>query len=329
MIIYAMRIIERYFGSSKYAAFIFVIINLSTLLEIGALVTGIKFGLRYIPGGPYALIFAMLYQYHRLVPVLYRFRIFGVTFDNKSFLYLLSLQIFISQGINTIIPCVCGLLSGALYRSDIGNIKQWRFPNKIQSLGSKYLQPVLVTPPIPRSNHTLPIQRPITAMSSALGVENLVASATGVTNNDNNNNNNNSNNNNNNINETNSQRRRQSLDDSDDDHRSIVSISSTSISSTTSSIPSLIDAHQRARHERPSTSANSVRDYIDALTGRTPLTQNEVQPPSQQHLRVLTTMFPNHTRESITDALSASHNNINRAVEIMLHTPIPNQNDYN
>lgn len=213
---------------------------------------------------------------------------------------------------------MCGLLSGALYRSDISNIKQWRFPNKFQSFSSKYLQPVLATPPIPRSSHTLPIQRPITAMSSALDVESLVASAAGVTNN------------NNNINETNSQRRRQSLDDSDDDNHSIHSIStSLSISSTSSSTPSLIDSHQRARHERPSTSTNSVREYIDALTGRTPLTQNEVQPPSQQHLRVLTTMFPNHTMESITDALSASHNNINRAVEIMLHTPIPNQNDYN
>ncbi|KAI9306518.1 hypothetical protein BJ944DRAFT_263446 [Cunninghamella echinulata] len=338
MIIYAMRIIERYFGSSKYAAFIFVIINISTLLEVGALVTGIKFGLRYIPGGPYALLFAMLYQYHRLVPVLYRFRIFGITFNNKSFLYMLSLQIFISQGVNTIIPCICGLLSGALYRSNISNIKQWRFPSKLQSISLKYLQPVLATPPIPRTNHALPIQRPITAMSSALDVESLVASATGT---------NNTNNNNDNDNESSITRRRQSLNDDDDDNDDITSIhshstnsiiTSRSIHSISPSSPlsptsttSLLEPQQQQRGgriDRSTTSTNSVRDYIDALTGRAPLTQNEIQPPSQRHLTVLTTMFPNHSRESITDALSASHNNINRAVEIMLHTPVPNQDNY-
>jgi hypothetical protein len=34
-------------------------------------------------------------------------------------------------------------------------------------------------------------------------------------------------------------------------------------------------------------------------------------------------MFPDHPRETITRALSSAHNDLNRAVEIMLSTPSP------
>ncbi|RUP46073.1 hypothetical protein BC936DRAFT_147391, partial [Jimgerdemannia flammicorona] len=51
MVLYHLRVIERHFGSSKYAAFLFVSSVISTLLEVGALVSGGPFGLRYIPAG--------------------------------------------------------------------------------------------------------------------------------------------------------------------------------------------------------------------------------------------------------------------------------------
>ncbi|KAI8076884.1 uncharacterized protein BX664DRAFT_344168 [Halteromyces radiatus] len=302
MIIYSMRIIERQFGTSKYVAFVFVTICLATLLEIGALVTGIKLGFRYVPGGPYALLFAMLYQYHRMVPGLYRFRIFNITFNNKIFLYMLCFQIFISQGVNTIVPCVCGLLAGAFYRSDVGGIKQWRFSDRLQSFSSRYLQPLLATPPVPRSNNALPIRRPIIA----IGMEGLVATATGIG-----------------INNNDNNRRRRSADNTmsatstsmgDDDDDAL------SINTDTSIASNEIRRNTGNRVAGPST---SMRDYLDALTGRTPLTSSEIEPPLPEHLIVLSSMFPDHPRETITNALSAAHNNINRAVEIMLHTPAP------
>lgn len=37
-------------------------------------------------------------------------------------------------------------------------------------------------------------------------------------------------------------------------------------------------------------------------------------------------MFPDHPRENITRALSSAHNDLNRAVEIMLSTPTPANN---
>lgn len=106
-------------------------------------------------------MFSALYQYHRIIPVTYRFRVFGIVMSNKLFLYVLALQVAFSQSFGTLTPAVCGILSGALYRTDIGNIKQWRFPAWIQKLTIRFIKPYLVSPPIARSAATTPSQRPI------------------------------------------------------------------------------------------------------------------------------------------------------------------------
>ncbi|KAI8145707.1 hypothetical protein BJV82DRAFT_678481 [Fennellomyces sp. T-0311] len=156
LLMYSMRVIERQYGSAKYAAFVFITLWVATFLELGALVSGAKLGFRRIPGGPYALIFSMLYQYHRIVPATYRFRIFGATFNDKMFLYAPALQMFISQSFATIIPCICGLMAGALYRSDTGNIKKWRFPGYVRSVASRVSDASLASGPIPRTSSTMP-----------------------------------------------------------------------------------------------------------------------------------------------------------------------------
>lgn len=61
---------------------------------------------------------------------------------------------------------------------------------------------------------------------------------------------------------------------------------------------------------------------MDTITGRD-VAGSELEPPSPEHTRVLLAMFPDHPRETITRALSSAHNNLNRAVEIMLSTPAP------
>lgn len=70
-------------------------------------------------------------------------------------------QLALSQSFQTLIPAICGLLSGALYRTDIGNIKRWRFPLIFQKLTIRFIKPFLVSPPIARSSATTPSQRPI------------------------------------------------------------------------------------------------------------------------------------------------------------------------
>lgn len=111
--------------------------------------------------GSYALIFSVLYQYHRIIPVTYRFRIFGLVMNDKMFLYVLAFQLALSQSYQTLTPAVCGLLSGTLYRTDIANIKKWRFPVLFQKLSTRFIKPYLVSPPIARSAATTPVPRPI------------------------------------------------------------------------------------------------------------------------------------------------------------------------
>ncbi|KAI9257177.1 hypothetical protein BDA99DRAFT_539281 [Phascolomyces articulosus] len=267
LLIYAMRVIERQYGTAKYAAFVFLTLWISTFLELGALVSGAKLGFRRIPGGPkksplknekhdsYALIFSMLYQYHRIIPSTYRFRIFGATLNDKMFLYAPAIQIFISQSFATMIPCICGLMAGALYRSDVGNMKKWRFPKHIRNVTTRMSDASLASGPTPRSSATMPT----TARSSE-----ILTTAANLRNRRSNNNN-----------------------------------------------------TPRAR----TANTTDVREYIDTLTGRGAAA--EVQPPPEEDVRLLMSMFPDHPRETIMRAFSSGHNNMNRAVEIMLSTPAP------
>lgn len=65
----------------------------STLLELVSLMLFHRVGLNFMSLGPSALIFSILYQYSRIVPPVYNYRIFGVPLSNKSLNYLLALQV--------------------------------------------------------------------------------------------------------------------------------------------------------------------------------------------------------------------------------------------
>ncbi|KAI8369886.1 hypothetical protein EDC96DRAFT_543050 [Choanephora cucurbitarum] len=269
LLLYTLRVIERQYGSAKYIAFIALSAIIATFLEIGALVVGAQIGLKSIPSGPYAILFSSLYQYHRIIPITYRFRIFGIVMTDKLFLYILAIQMAFSQSYQTLVPTLCGLLAGALYRTDITNMKQWRFPGILQRLTKRLIKPYLVSSPIARSAATTPTQRPFIA-----GITPVDA-----------------------ITNTGLRNRR---------------TTNTSVS-TRSSIEESLSAGEGTA---------SVREYIDTFTGRD-VAGSDLEPPSTEHTRVLMAMFPDHPRETIIRALSSAHNNLNRAVEIMLSTPSP------
>ncbi len=46
-----------------------------------------------IPGGPFAILFAILYQYMRLVPPAYHFKIFGLGMSDKFWIYAIAFQV--------------------------------------------------------------------------------------------------------------------------------------------------------------------------------------------------------------------------------------------
>ena len=74
-------------------SFITVSTLVATISEFGSLLLLNNLGLNIIPASPIALVFSILYQFSRIVPSIYQFRIFGVVFNNKSFTYLLGAQV--------------------------------------------------------------------------------------------------------------------------------------------------------------------------------------------------------------------------------------------
>lgn len=78
---------------SSMQSFALVSTILAITLEFLSLLLFQRVGLNNIAMGPSALIFAMLYQYSRIVPSAYNFRMFGVPLTNKSLVYLLALQV--------------------------------------------------------------------------------------------------------------------------------------------------------------------------------------------------------------------------------------------
>ncbi|KDN48078.1 hypothetical protein RSAG8_03094, partial [Rhizoctonia solani AG-8 WAC10335] len=120
--------IERTFGSHKYFSFLVAAALVSTLLNFSSLLAFYRFGLNYIPAGPTAILFAILYQYERVVPSAYNFRILGITMSNKTFTYLIAFPITISHMPGSMLVALTGLATGALYRSDITNLKSYRAP---------------------------------------------------------------------------------------------------------------------------------------------------------------------------------------------------------
>ncbi|CAO3687266.1 unnamed protein product [Umbelopsis ramanniana] len=258
IMIYHMRVIERHFGTAKYAAFIAIAWLVSTLLEVGALVMLAKLGLRSIPAGPFAILFAMLYQYHRIIPVTYKFKIFGVTLSDKMYIYVIATHMMLSQSIATIAPAACGLFAGALYRSDIIGIKRWRFPKVVNNFATRFLLPFVASAPAARSTATTPEQR---AQSTGLPMEAMMASG-------------------------------------------------------------IRNRRQAGRAGQPRGGVDgTMREYIGTLAGRAPEAGTSARPPSEEHIAILMTMFPGQTRETVIHALATAHNDLNRAVEIMLSSP--------
>ncbi|KAI8096790.1 uncharacterized protein BX664DRAFT_383181 [Halteromyces radiatus] len=155
-LIYRLRIIERRYGSSKFAALAFISIVMSSLLHH---VTGLTLGAtsRSTLTGPYALIFAILYQYHLIVPSTYQVPVLmKITMTDKSYVYAAAAQLLLLQLPSSIVPSLYGLLSGVLYNFDGSNMKDWRFPSWLRSFASNYILPILgTTSPTPSSSNYL------------------------------------------------------------------------------------------------------------------------------------------------------------------------------
>ncbi|KAI0082497.1 hypothetical protein K474DRAFT_1611586 [Panus rudis PR-1116 ss-1] len=176
--------IERAYGSMKYGSFALLataINSLTTFVTMLIIQAVPRLGqiFNYIPAGPTALVFSIIYQYLRLVPQAYQFKIFGIGMSDKIWFYVLAFQLAISQLPASMVPTAVGLLTGALYRSDFLQLKGWRLSHRLARLLQTWIGPVLGdNRQIRRTNRVLPERRSAASVLQALlGVDEPITTA--------------------------------------------------------------------------------------------------------------------------------------------------------
>lgn len=131
-LLYYFRMFERQIGSNKHSVFVLFSIFTSLFFEVLALVL-LKDSISSLASGPYGLIFASFVPFFCDIPVSSRLRIFGINFSDKSFIYLAGLQLLLSSGRRSLVPGICGILVGILYRANVFHIQRIKFPEFISS----------------------------------------------------------------------------------------------------------------------------------------------------------------------------------------------------
>ncbi|KAG6744689.1 hypothetical protein POTOM_051326 [Populus tomentosa] len=150
-LLYYFRVFERQIGSNKYLVFILFSVIVSLLFEVfavallkvqvysaGCVLAKIRaYSFIYalhasfidpsanLPtSGPYGLIFASFVPFYFDIPVSTRFHIFSNHFSDKSFIYLAGVQLLLSSWKRSILPGICGILAGSLYRLNLFGIRK-------------------------------------------------------------------------------------------------------------------------------------------------------------------------------------------------------------
>ena len=173
MTLYNMRIVERMWGSRKYAvrnytrvqkmaansntlqSFLVVTTLLTSILPpaiLALFLRPVTAGLfNYLPAGPTPIIFAVLAQYHAMIPHIYKYRLamsasppsndqfVGLTFSDKSYRYLLAIQLALFQWPGSLLGAAVGWVVGYSWRNDLlpGAVTRWRIPGWMVGIRSQ------------------------------------------------------------------------------------------------------------------------------------------------------------------------------------------------
>ncbi|KAI5858304.1 hypothetical protein GGS23DRAFT_334422 [Durotheca rogersii] len=146
MTLYNLRVVERMWGSRKYATFVFIALLFTSVLPpaiLALVLRPLTLGLfNFLPAGPTPIIFAVLAQYHAMVPPIYRYKIAtststptddptsGITFSDKSYRYLLALQLALFQWPGSVFGALIGWVVGYSWRMEVlpRSLIRWRLP---------------------------------------------------------------------------------------------------------------------------------------------------------------------------------------------------------
>ncbi|CAL1385794.1 unnamed protein product [Linum trigynum] len=145
-LLYYFRVFERQIGSNKYSVFILFSTIGSLLFEALALSLLKDPTLNLLTSRPYGLIFASFVPFFFDIPVSTWFRVFGIRFSDKSFVYLAGLQLLLSSWKRSLIPGICGILAGSLYRLNLFGIRKAKFPEFMATFASRFSWPSTGSP---------------------------------------------------------------------------------------------------------------------------------------------------------------------------------------
>lgn len=160
MTFYHLRVIERLWGSRKFASFIVSTLPYTTLLPpliLALVVRPLTFNhANYLPAGPTPLLFAILAQYHASIPRIYRYKLTtkapadnngstanaagqqrsgldaSVTLSSKTLHYLLPIQLALSALPGSAVSAAVGWCVGYAWRNEmLPLVNGWRIPGWI------------------------------------------------------------------------------------------------------------------------------------------------------------------------------------------------------
>ncbi|CAI9099577.1 OLC1v1036423C2 [Oldenlandia corymbosa var. corymbosa] len=114
---------------------------MSLLLQILGLRIINDSSLNILTSGPYGILFASFVPFYLDIPVSTRFRVFGLQFSDKTFIYGAGLQLLFSSWRRSLLPGICGILAGSFYRMNVLRIRRMKFPDFIASFFSRLALP--------------------------------------------------------------------------------------------------------------------------------------------------------------------------------------------
>ncbi|KJE93753.1 hypothetical protein CAOG_04502 [Capsaspora owczarzaki ATCC 30864] len=139
-VLYHMRVLERQYGSAKFASLVLVAGALATLLQLSAVVV-VQSQAFSAASGLYGIIYALLVQFFFEVPASQPYRFCGVKLSHKSFAYIAAIQLLAVGGSSSVVSAVCGVMAGLLYRSNIASVQSLLLPSAIVRFFSSHVEP--------------------------------------------------------------------------------------------------------------------------------------------------------------------------------------------
>ena len=138
VLLHMLRVFEQQFGSRKFGSFVFFSWLLSVLLHVAVSAACQSAGIAAAQpaSGPFFLIFALLVLYYYNIPALSpsKFSLMGLGLSEKTWTYVLGLQLACSAQAHGLVSAGVGLLVGLIYYSNQLGVQGWRLPGVVEKL---------------------------------------------------------------------------------------------------------------------------------------------------------------------------------------------------